>query len=178
MAWTATVHCFTGCTIGELVGLLASSLLGWSTAPSILLALLLSFLFGYTLSSFPLLRANLPLAKVASVVLLADSLSILTMEAVDNGLMALIPGAMSAGPGESLYWSSMAASFLLAFAAAYPVNLLLLNRGKGHALSHGYHGTDEEPQGWRKLLPNLSGTVLAVLLIGFVLGGLLASLAG
>ncbi|HYH75598.1 MAG TPA: DUF4396 domain-containing protein [Candidatus Saccharimonadales bacterium] len=139
-ALSATLHCLTGCAIGEVLGLIIGEALGWSTAQTVALAVALAFLFGYGLSLLPLLKARVALGTALGVVLAADTLSIATMEIVDNAVMALVPGAMGAGLGNLLFWLSMAVALAAAFVAAYPVNRWLLQRGKGHALMHQYHG--------------------------------------
>lgn len=143
MAASATLHCLTGCAIGEILGLMIGAALGWGTTPTIALAVALAFLFGYALSTLPLLSAGLGFFAALSVVFVADTLSIATMEIVDNLVMALIPGAMHAGLASPLFWSSMILALLAAYAVAYPVNRRLLTRGKGHALTMAYHqGSD------------------------------------
>ena len=139
MAASATLHCLTGCAIGEILGLAIGAALGWGTTPTIALAVALAFLFGYALSTLPLLSAGLGFFAALSVVFAADTLSIATMEVVDNLVMALIPGAMHAGLESPLFWSSMILALLAAYAVAYPVNRRLLIRGKGHALTMAYH---------------------------------------
>ena len=139
MALSATLHCLTGCAIGEILGLMVGTALGLSTGWTIVLAVGLAFLFGYTLSTFPLLRAGLGVGAALGIVLAADTLSIAVMEVVDNAVMALIPGAMDAGLVNWLFWISMLIALGAAFLAAYPVNRYLLARGKGHALTHEYH---------------------------------------
>lgn len=139
MAVSATLHCITGCAIGEIVGLVIGTIIGLSTGVNIALAVALSFLFGYSLSMLPLLKNGLPFKKALSVILLADTLSILTMEVVDNTVMVLIPNAMNASLVNPLYWIAMPLSLTVAFFAAVPVNKYLLERGQGHALVHKYH---------------------------------------
>ena len=139
MAFSATLHCLTGCAIGEVSGLMIGTALGLSSGATIALAIALAFLFGYTLSTLPLLKAGLGFAAALSVVLAADTLSIATMEIVDNAVMALIPGAMDAGLVNPVFWASMPVALAAAFFAAYPVNKYLLERNKGHALVMKYH---------------------------------------
>ncbi len=139
MAASATLHCLTGCALGEVLGLMVGTALGWSAAWTIALSVTLAFFFGYLLSTVPLLQAGLGFAAALSVVFAADTLSIATMELVDNAVMALIPGAMEAGLAHPLFWVSMTLALGAAFVAAYPVNRWLLARGKGHALTHRYH---------------------------------------
>lgn len=139
MAVSATLHCITGCAIGEIVGLVAGTILGLSNAYNIALAVVLSFIFGYALSMLPLLQGGMAFKKALSIILVADTLSILTMEIVDNAVMAAVPNAMNANLVNPLYWTTMPISLLVAFAAAIPVNRYLLQRGRGHALTHEYH---------------------------------------
>lgn len=139
-------------------------------------AVALAFLFGYTLSTMPLLRAGLGFGAALSVVLAADTLSIATMELVDNLVMAALPGAMDAGLVNVVIWIGMIIALSAAFVAAYPVNLVLLRRGKGHALTHGYHDA-EPPTGARRFLPAPSSAALAAVLAAFMLGGLVVSAA-
>jgi hypothetical protein len=138
-AISATLHCLTGCAIGEIVGLIIGESLGWSNSQTIILAISLAFLFGYGLSIIPLLKANIAFGTALSVVLAADTLSIATMELVDNAIMAIIPGAMEAGLVSPVFWISMSLALAVAFMAAFPVNRWLLMQGKGHALMHQYH---------------------------------------
>src|SRR4028119_2248137 len=155
MAVSATLHCLTGCAIGEIMGLMVGTALGLSTGWTIALAVSLAFLFGYTLSTFPLLKAGLGVGAALSIVLAADTLSIATMAVVDNAVTALIPGATDAGLVNWVFWVSMMIALTVAFFAAYPVNRYLLQRGKGHALTHGHHGGGEAV-GARRPLPSLS----------------------
>ncbi|HYO32627.1 MAG TPA: DUF4396 domain-containing protein [Nocardioidaceae bacterium] len=145
MAVSATLHCLTGCAIGEILGLMIGTAVGLSDGQTIVLAVALAFLFGYALSTLPLLKAGLGVATAFSVVLAADTLSIATMEVVDNLVMLVIPGAMEAGLVNPLFWLSMSLALTVAFFAALPVNLYLLKKGKGHALTHQYHEGMEHP---------------------------------
>lgn len=138
IAKSATLHCLTGCSIGEILGLILGTIIGLTNIQTIILAVVLAFIFGFGLSALPLMKAGLTFAAALSVVFAADTLSIATMELVDNAVMAGIPGAMDAGLVSPLYWISMSAALYAAFLAAYPVNLFLLKRGKGHAIVHGY----------------------------------------
>jgi Domain of unknown function (DUF4396) len=142
MALSATLHCLTGCAIGEVLGVVIGTALGWSNLPTIALAIVLAFLFGYALTSLPLLRAGLAFAIVVPIALASDTLSIATMEIVDNAIILLIPGAMEAGVGDVMFWASLAVALVIAGVVAYPVNRWLLARGKGHAAVHatGIHG--------------------------------------
>lgn len=176
MAASATLHCLTGCAIGEIVGLMLGTALGLGTVATIALAVGLAFVFGYTLSTLPLLRAGLGVGAALSVVLAADTLSILTMEVVDNLVMAAIPGAMNAGLVNPIFWIGMMIALTAAFFAAYPVNRYLLQRGKGHALTHGYHSAGEVT-GARRFIPVLSTGALVAALASFMLGGLVVAMA-
>jgi hypothetical protein len=176
MALSATLHCLTGCAIGEIAGLMLGTALGLGNLATIALAVGLAFLFGYTLSTLPLLRAGVAVSTALSVVLAADTLSILTMEVVDNAVMALIPGAMNAGLVNVVFWVSMMIALGVAFVAAYPVNRYLLGKGKGHALTHQYHG-GEAPTGARRFIPSLSTATLVAAITAFMLGGLVVSIA-
>lgn len=143
-ALSATLHCLTGCAIGEIVGLILGVYFGWPNLTTIAASIGLAFLFGYTLSIFPLLKAGLALGAAMSIVLAADTLSILTMEVVDNAVVVAIPGAMTAGLVNPIFWLTLSLSLFIAFWAAFPVNRYLLARGKGHALVHQYHHHHEE----------------------------------
>jgi hypothetical protein len=142
MAASATLHCLTGCAIGEVAGVVIGTALGLANGPTIALGILLAFVFGYSLTSLPLLRAGLVLAVVVPIALASDTLSIAVMEIVDNGIVVAIPGAMDAGLGDLLFWGSLSFSLFVAGFAAYPVNRWLLQRGKGHTAVHetGIHG--------------------------------------
>jgi hypothetical protein len=147
MARSATLHCLTGCALGEVLGLVIGVLFGFSTGATIVLAIILAFAFGYLLSTLPLLKAGTRFVAALSVVLAADTLSIATMEVVDNVIMALIPGAMTAGIVNPIFWLSMPLALAAAFFAAYPVNKYLLTKNKGHALvmkHHASHGNHED----------------------------------
>ncbi len=139
LAFSATVHCLTGCAIGEVLGMIIGTALGWSDLQTIALAVALAFLFGYTLTSLPLLRSGMAFAAVVPIALAADTISITIMEIVDNAIMLLIPGAMDAGLDSFRFWGSLAVALLIAGAAAYPANRWLLSRGKGHAGGHQHH---------------------------------------
>jgi Domain of unknown function (DUF4396) len=142
VALSATLHCLTGCALGEIVGMIIGTALGWSNWATIVLAIVLAFLFGYAFTSYPLLRAGLAFAAVVPIALASDTLSIAIMELVDNAILLLIPGAMDAGLGDVLFWGSLAVALVIAGAAAYPANRWLIARGKGHAVVHetGIHG--------------------------------------
>jgi hypothetical protein len=140
VALSATLHCLTGCAIGEVAGLVIGTAFGLSDLLTIILAITLAFVFGFALSALPLLRAGLAIPAALSLVVVADSLSITVMEIADNTVMVLIPGAMDAGLGNPLFWLSLTFALGVAFVAAYPVNIYLLKRNKGHALTMKYHG--------------------------------------
>ena len=144
LAFSATVHCLTGCAIGEVLGLIIADALGWGNFASIVLAIVLAFFFGYSLTMLPLLRADVALASAIPLAFASDTLSITVMEIVDNLIMLLIPGAMDAGPLDLLFWGSLAVALAIAFVAAYPVNRYLIARGKGHAVVHEYHHSGHE----------------------------------
>lgn len=177
MALSATLHCLTGCAIGEILGLVLGTALGISNLATIALSIALAFFFGYTLSTLPLLKAELALGAALSVVLAADTLSILTMEVVDNIVMAVIPGAMNAGLVNPIFWISMMIALIAAFFAAYPVNRYLLHRGKGHALTHQYHHGTGEVTGGRRFIPVFSTGALVAAITAFILGGFVVSVA-
>lgn len=139
VALSATVHCLTGCAIGEVLGLAIGTALGLSNFATIALAVALAFLFGYGLTSLPLLRAGLALGTVVPLALASDTASIAVMEVVDNAIVLLIPGAMDLGLGDIGFWASLAVALLIAGAAAFPVNRYLIARGRGHAVMHGHH---------------------------------------
>jgi hypothetical protein len=140
LAASATVHCLTGCAIGEVLGMVIGTALGFGTAATIALAVGLAFLFGYALTLIPLLRAALGWKTALRLALLSDTASITVMEIVDNAIMLAIPGAMAAGLTEPLFWGSLALSLIIAGLAAFPVNRWLIARGRGHAVVHAYHG--------------------------------------
>jgi hypothetical protein len=144
IAASATLHCLTGCAIGEVLGMVLSSAMGWTTLPSIALAVGLAFLFGYLLSTIPLLRHGLAKGKALRIALAADTASIATMEIVDNLFILAIPGAIHASLASWLFWWTITASLAAAFAVAYPLNRYLIARGKGHAVAHAYHHHHEE----------------------------------
>ena len=177
MAASATLHCLTGCAIGEIAGLVIGTAAGLSTGVTVALSIALAFLFGFSLSSLPLVKAGLGLGAALSIVLAADTLSIATMEVVDNLVMAMIPGAMDAGLVNVVFWVGMMIALAVAFVAAYPVNRHLLQRGKGHALTHAYHGAASDTGGFRRYLPSIGTGALAATIVAFMLGGLLVSVA-
>ena len=140
LAFSATAHCLTGCAIGEVLGMVIGTALGWGDFATIALAVVLAFFFGYSLTMLPLLRSGMALAAVLPLAFAADTLSIAVMEIVDNAVMLLIPGAMEAGLTNLLFWGSLAFALVVAFVVAFPVNRYLISRGKGHAVVHEHHG--------------------------------------
>jgi hypothetical protein len=160
VALDATLHCLTGCAIGEIAGMAIGTALGLGNFPTVVLSIALAFIFGYGLTSLPLLRAGLALSAVIPIALASDTLSITTMEIVDNAIVVAVPGALGAGLGDVLFWGSLAFALVVAGAFALPVNRWLLARGKGHAVVHetGIHGGPS---------PRLVGAVAAV---AFVFG--------
>jgi uncharacterized protein DUF4396 len=139
LALSATVHCLSGCAIGEVLGMVLSTWWGWGNAASIALAIVLAFFFGYLLTSWPLLRSGMPLRQVAPLAFASDTASITTMEIVDNLFILIVPGAISAGLGDALFWWSLGVGLLIAGAIAFPVNRYLIARGRGHAVMHEHH---------------------------------------
>jgi len=155
VAISATLHCLAGCAIGEVAGMAIGTALGFSDWGTVALAVVLAFVFGYSLTSLPLLRAGLALAVVVPIALASDTLSIFVMEIVDNTIVVVIPGALEAGLGDLLFWGSLAFSLVIAGIVALPVNRWLIARGKGHAVVHetGIHGGPS---------PRLVGAIAAV----------------
>lgn len=139
LAVSATLHCLTGCAIGEVLGMVLGTWWGWSDAATIALAVALAFFFGYSLTIGPVLRASVPLRQAVKVALAADTVSILVMEIVDNAILLSVPGAMEAGVADLLFWASLAFALLVAFVVTLPVNRWLIRRGRGHAVVHAYH---------------------------------------
>jgi hypothetical protein len=139
VAFSATAHCLTGCAIGEVLGIVIGTALGWSNVATIVLAVVLAFFFGYSLTMLPLLRSGMALAAVLPLAFASDTLSITVMEIVDNLIIVFIPGAMDAGLTSLLFWGSLLFALAVAFAAAFPVNRYLIARGKGHAVVHQHH---------------------------------------
>ena len=135
----ATLHCLTGCAIGEVLGMIIGTALGWGNAPTMVLAIALAFFFGYALTLRGVLAAGLDLRSAVRVALAADTLSILVMEIVDNGVLLLVPGAMDAHLDDALFWGALAFAFAVAFLVTTPVNKWMIGRGKGHAAVHRYH---------------------------------------
>ena len=139
LAVSATVHCLTGCAIGEVLGLVFGTALGWGSTASIALAVVLAFFFGYLLTLLPLLAHGVRLKTALGLALASDTLSIAVMEIVDNAVVLAVPGAMTAGVADILFWASLALSLVVAFASAFPVNRWLISRGRGHAVVHAHH---------------------------------------
>lgn len=140
LALSATLHCLTGCVIGEVTGMAVGMALGWSDLATIALAVGLAYLFGFTLTSLPLVRSGLAAGTVVSTALAADTVSITIMEAIDNLFVWLVPGAMDSGMGEPLLWAAIAGGFVIAFPFAFAANRFMIRRGRGHALVHEHHG--------------------------------------
>jgi hypothetical protein len=142
VSFSATLHCLTGCAIGEVVGMVVGTALGFSDWGTVALAVGLAFLFGYMLTSLPLLRAGIAFATVVPIALATDTFSIATMEIVDNAIMLAVPGAMEAGVGDVLFWGALSVALVIAGVVAFPVNRWLIQRGRGHAVLHetGIHG--------------------------------------
>jgi len=139
LAIRATNHCLTGCGIGEVLGMVLATRWGWTDAPSIALAVVLAFFFGYLLTLVPLLRAGTAIGVAVGIALVADTLSITTMEIVDNAVLLLWPGALEAGLGDALFWLSLAIALAVAWGPTFLVNRALIARGRGHAAAHGAH---------------------------------------
>jgi hypothetical protein len=139
MARQATLHCLTGCAIGEVLGMVIGTSLGLHGAATVVLSIALAFVFGYALTMRGVLRAGVPFRAALTVALAADTVSIAVMEIIDNTVMVAVPGAMDAGIGSTLFWLSLAGSLALAFVLTVPVNHWLMSRGKGHAVVHELH---------------------------------------
>ncbi|MEC3995795.1 DUF4396 domain-containing protein [Actinacidiphila sp. DG2A-62] len=139
MAAQATLHCLTGCAIGEVLGMVIGTAAGLGNVATVVLSVALAFVFGYTLTMRGVLRADVPLRAALKVALAADTVSIGVMELIDNGFVAAVPGALDAGLADALFWGSLAASLALAFVVTTPVNRWMIGRGKGHAVVHAYH---------------------------------------
>ena len=139
IAVSATLHCLTGCAIGEVLGMVLATWWGWENAASIALAVLLAFFFGYLLTMSSVLRTGMGVGTAVRVALAADTVSILVMEIVDNLVLVAVPGAMDAGLLDVLFWASLAFSLVVAFVVTVPVNRVMIARGKGHAVAHAYH---------------------------------------
>jgi len=139
LAASATNHCLTGCVIGEVTGMTIATALGWGDIASIALAVSLAFLFGYSLTSLPLIRSGLALGAIVPIALAADTVSITIMEVIDNATMLLVPGAMEAGLTDFRFWVPLLGGFVIAWPFAFAVNRTMIRRGKGHAVVHEYH---------------------------------------
>jgi len=139
VAFMATVHCLTGCSIGEILGMVIGTALGWGNAATIALAVVLAFACGYALTMLPLLKNGIELSRAMKLAFASDTVSVTIMEIVDNLIMLVIPGAMDAGLDTPLFWGSLVVSLLVAGVAAYPANRWLIARGKGHAVVHAHH---------------------------------------
>jgi uncharacterized protein DUF4396 len=139
VALSATLHCLTGCAIGEVLGMIIGTALGFSDFGTIVLAIVLAFFFGYSLTSLPLLRSGMALAAVAPIAFASDTISIAIMEIVDNAIILLIPGAMDAGLDDVGFYAALTVALIIAGVAAFPVNRALISRGKGHAVVHRHH---------------------------------------
>jgi hypothetical protein len=139
VAFSATVHCLTGCAIGEVLGMIIGTALDWSNGATIAISIVLAFFFGYSLTSLPLLRAGMAVGAVIPIAFASDTISIAIMELVDNAIILLIPGAIDATLADIGFWASLAAALLIAGAAAFPANRWLIARGKGHAVVHQHH---------------------------------------
>ena len=138
-AISATLHCLTGCAIGEVLGMVIGTAAGWGNGATVVLSIVLAFAFGYALTMTPVLRSGVALRTAIGVTLAADTVSIATMEVLDNSVMLLVPGAMEAGLGSWLFWVSLAGALALAFVLTVPVNRYLIARGRGHAVVHRFH---------------------------------------
>ena len=139
LALSATIHCLTGCAIGEVLGLVIATALGWHDLASVVLAIVLAFVFGYALTIRPLLASGIAFRQAGRLAIASDTLSITTMEIVDTVIVLVIPGAMAAGLIDPLFWGSLALALAIAGVVAYPVNRWLIVRGRGHAVLHGHH---------------------------------------
>jgi hypothetical protein len=139
-AVVATLHCLTGCAIGEVLGLVIGTALGWHAVPTIALAVALAFVFGYALTMLPLLRSGLTLRRALGIALAADTVSIAVMEVVDNAVVLAVPGAMEAGLASPVFWGALAFALAVAFVVTVPVNRWMIARGRGHAVVHAHHG--------------------------------------
>jgi hypothetical protein len=135
----ATLHCLTGCAIGEVLGMIIATALAWGTAASIGISVVLAFSFGYALTLRPMMAAGVPLRRASRLAVASDTISILTMEIVDNAFILVVPGALAAGLADGLFWWSLALSLVIAFFLTVPVNRWLIARGRGHAVMHEMH---------------------------------------
>jgi hypothetical protein len=172
LAASATLHCLTGCAIGEVLGMVIGTAFSFGNAATIALAVALAFLFGYSLTMLPLLRAGLALGFALPLAFASDSLSIAVMEVVDNGVILAVPGAIDATLSEALFWGTLAFSLAVAYVVAFPVNRELIERGQGHAVVHAYHGhgdhdvaAEPAPAGSTGMLVLLGAGAVAVTLV-------------
>jgi len=139
LALSATLHCLTGCGIGEVLGLVIGTSLGWTTLPTIVLAVILAFFFGYAMTLRPLINSGMAVGQAMRVALAADTVSITVMEIIDNAVILAVPGAMDAGLASWLFWVSLAGALIIAAIVVFPVNRYMIARGRGHAVVHGHH---------------------------------------
>ncbi len=169
VAALATLHCLTGCAIGEVLGMVIGTAAGLGNPATIALSVVLAFVFGYSLTMLPLVRAGLALSVALPLAFASDSFSIAVMEIVDNGVMLAVPGAMDAGLGDPLFWGALVFSLAVAFVAAFPLNRYLIARGQGHAVVHAHHGHGEapapSPPGSSRKLVLLGAASIAVTLV-------------
>ena len=135
----ATLHCLTGCAIGEVLGMVLATAFGWDNALSIAVSVVLAFVFGYSLTIRPVVHAGVGFRRAVGVAFASDTVSITTMEIVDNAFILFVPGAIAAGLVDALFWWSLGVSLVIAFVAAFPVNRWLIARGRGHAVVHELH---------------------------------------
>ena len=173
VAALATLHCLTGCAIGEVLGMVVGTTLGLSNPATIGLAVVLAFFFGYSLTMVPLLRTGLALSVALPLAFASDSFSIAVMEIVDNAVVLAVPGAMDAGLADVLFWGTLALALAVAFVAAFPLNRYLIDRGMGHAVVHGHHGGGEPaaPGSTRRLVA--LGVASIVVTVVVAVGGAL-----
>jgi hypothetical protein len=178
VAAQATLHCLTGCAIGEVLGMVIGTALGWGNTATIVLAIILAFFFGYTLTTMPLLRSGLALAVVVPLALASDTFSVAVMEIVDNTVMLTVPGAMEAGLGDLLFWNALALSLAIAFVFAWPVNRYLIGRGQGHAVVHAYHGGEAPAEPPKLNVARLAAIGIVAILFTVGVGVAGATIAG
>jgi hypothetical protein len=136
---SATLHCLTGCAIGEVLGMVLATWWKWGNWPSVALAVALAFVFGYSLTMIPVLRSGVALRRAVGIAFAADTISIATMEVMDNAFILAVPGALDAKLTDGLFWVSLVVSLVVAFVVTVPVNRALIARGKGHAVVHAFH---------------------------------------
>jgi len=140
MAATATLHCLTGCAIGEVLGMVIGTATGMSNTATVVLSIALAFVFGYALTMRGVLASGVGVKAALKIALAADTVSIAVMEIVDNGVILAVPGAMDAGLADLLFWGTLAFSLVVAFVVTTPVNRWMISRGRGHAVVHAHHG--------------------------------------